>query len=104
MSTAAGGGVYEQHDEEERVLSSNDEEVVKSTCAASQFCRDPNNDTDNYRLCLNCNVDAQLICTKQMNFQTPALNKFVIDHCDLSCGGKERYRPFGRWQIRCWRC
>ena len=92
VSTAAGGDVYEQHNEEERVLSSDDEEVVKSTCAASQLCRDPNNDTDNYCLCLNCNVDAHLICTEQLNFQTPALDKFVIDHRDLSGGGKERYR------------
>ncbi len=45
LSTAAGDDVYEQHNEEELVLSSDDEEVVKSTCAASQFCRDPNNDT-----------------------------------------------------------
>jgi hypothetical protein len=50
VSTAAGGDVYEQHNKEERVLSSDNEEVVKSTCAASQLCRDPNNDTDNYLL------------------------------------------------------
>ena len=92
LSTAAGGDVYERHEEEDLVLSSDDEELVKSTCAASQFCRDPNNDSDNYRCCLNCNVEAHLICTEQMNFQTPALDKFVINHRDFSFGGKERYR------------
>jgi hypothetical protein len=95
MPTAApGGGVYDlhEHDEDEVVLSSDDEEVVKSTCTASQFCLDLNNDTDNYRYCLNCNVEAHLICTEQMDFQTPALDKFVIDHHDFSFGGKERYR------------
>jgi hypothetical protein len=95
MPTAApGGGVYDLHvhDEDEVVLSSDDEEVVKSTCAASQFCLDLYNDTDNYRYCLNCNVEAHLICTEQMDFQTPALDKFVIDHHDFSFGGKERYR------------
>ena len=81
-----------EHDEEEVLLSSDDEEVVKSTCAASQFCLDLNNDTDNYRYCLNCNVEAHFICTEQMDFQTPALDKFVIDHHDFSFGGKERYR------------
>ncbi len=90
--TKAGGDIYEQHDKEDSVLSSDDEEVGKYTCAAIQLCRDPNNDTDNYCTCLNCNVDAHLICTKQFNFQTPALDKFVIDHRDLSGGGKERYR------------
>jgi len=37
-------------------------------------------------------VEAHLICTKQMDFQTPALDKFVINHRDFSFGGKERYR------------
>jgi hypothetical protein len=94
MPTAAGGGVYDlhKHDEDEVVLSSDDEEVVKSTCAASQFCLYQNNDTDDYHYCLNCNVKAHLICTKQMDFQTPALDKFVINHHDFSCGGKERYK------------
>ena len=91
----AGADVYELHeyDEEEVLLSSDDEEVaVKAACAASQLCRDPNNDTDDYRFCLNCNVEAHLICTEQMNFQTPALDKFVINHHDFSFGGKERYK------------
>ncbi len=95
LSTAKGGDiVYDLHDEEELVLSSDDEEVVsESTCAASQFCCDPNNDTDNYRFCLNCNVEAHLICTEQMNFQTPAaLDKFIIHHRNFSFSGKERYR------------
>jgi hypothetical protein len=96
LPTAKGGDVvYDQHDEDELVLSSDDEdEVVKSTCAANQFCRDPNNDTDDYRFCLNCNVEAHLnlICTEQMDFQTPALDKFIINHLDFSFGGKERHR------------
>jgi len=37
-------------------------------------------------------VEAHLICTEQMNFLTPALDKFVINHRDFSFGGKERYR------------
>ena len=90
LSTAAGNDVYERHEEEELVLSSDDEELVKSTCAASQLCCNPNNDTDNYRCCLNCNVEAHLICTEQMNFQTPALDKLVINHRNFSFGGKER--------------
>jgi len=90
LSTAAGNDVYKWHEEEELVLSSDDEEVVKSTCAASRLCRDPNNNTDNYRCCLNCNVEAHLICTEQMNFQTPALDKLVINHRNFSFGGKER--------------
>ncbi len=91
LSTAAAGNdVYEQHEEEELVQSSDDEEVVKPTCTASQLCRNPNNDADNYRYCLNCNVKAHLICTEQMDFQTPALDKFVITHHDFSFGGKER--------------
>jgi hypothetical protein len=89
-TTKRGDDVYDQHDEEELVLSSDNEEVVKSTCAASHFCRDPNNDTDDYRYCLNCNLEAHLICTEQMNFQTPALDKLVINHRDYSCGGKVR--------------
>ncbi len=95
MPTAASADVYElhEHDEEEVLLSSDDEEVaVKAACAASQLCRDPNNDTDDYRYCLNCNVEAHLICIKRMNFQTPALDKFVINHHDFSFGGKERYK------------
>jgi len=97
LSTAAAGNdVYERHEEEELVQSSDDEEVVKSTCAASQLCRDPNNDTDNYRYCLNCNVEAHLICTEQLDFQTPALDKFVITHRDFSFGGKERYKKTPR--------
>ncbi len=89
-TVASGNDIYERHKEEELVQSSNDEEVVKSTCAASQLCRDPNNDTDNYCCCLNCNVEAHLICTEQMNFQTPALDKLVINHRNFSFGGKER--------------
>jgi len=92
LSAAPSNDVYERHEEDELVLSSDDEEVVKSTCAASQLCCNPNNDTDNYRCCLNCNVKAHLICTEQMNFQTPALDKFVINHHNFSFGGKERYR------------
>jgi len=92
LSTAAGNDVYERHEEEELVLSSDDEEVVKSTCAASRLCRDPNNNTDNYRCCLNCNVEVHLICTEQMNFQTPALDKFIIIYHDFAFCGKERYR------------
>ena len=49
MPTAAGADVYEfhEHAEEEVLLSSDDAEVaVKAACAASQLCRDPNNDTD----------------------------------------------------------
>jgi len=95
-TVASGNDIYERHKEEELVQSSNDEEVVKSTCAASQLCRDPNNDTDNYRYCLNCNMEAHLICTKQMDFQTPALDKFVITHRDFSFGGKERYKKTPR--------
>jgi hypothetical protein len=73
-TTAAGGGVYDlhKHDKDKVVLSSDNEELVKSTCAAGQFCLDQNNDTDNYRYCLNCNLEAHLICTEQMDFQTPA--------------------------------
>ena len=95
MPTAAGADDYalHEHDEDEVLLSSDDEEVaVKAACAASQLCCDPNNDTDDYRYCLNCNVEAHLICTEQMNFQTPALDKFVITHHDFSFGGKERYK------------
>jgi hypothetical protein len=95
-TAASGNDIYERHEEEELVQSSDDEEVVKSTCAASQLCRDPNNDTDNYRYCLNFNVEAHLICTEQMDFQTPALAKFVITHPDFSFGGKERYKKTPR--------
>jgi hypothetical protein len=35
-------------------------------------------------------LEAHLICTEQMNFQTPALDKLVINHRDYSCGGKVR--------------
>jgi hypothetical protein len=95
MPTAAGADVYDlhEHDEEEVLLSSDDEEVVdKAACAASQLCRNPNNNTADYRYCLNCNVEAHLICTEQMNFQTPALDKFVINPQDFSFGGKERFK------------
>ena len=73
MPTAAGADNYvlNEHDEDEVLLSSDDEEVaVKAACAASQLCRDPNNDTDDYCFCLNCNVEAHLICIDQMDFQT----------------------------------
>ena len=99
MPTAASDELYalHEHDEDEVLLSSDDEEVaVKAACAASQLCRDPNNDTDDYRFCLNCNVEAHLICTEQMNFQTPALDKFVITHHDFSFGGKERLKKTPR--------
>jgi hypothetical protein len=99
MPTAAGADDYSlhKHDEDEVLLSSNDEEAaVKAACAASHLCRDPNNDTEDYRFCLNCNVEAHLICTEQMDFQTPALDKFVINHHDFSFGGKERYKKTPR--------
>jgi len=41
------------------------------SCVAGILCCDPNSDTDEYSICMNCNGEAHTICTEQMNFQEP---------------------------------
>jgi len=62
------------------------------SCVAGILCCDPNSDTDEYSICMNCNGEAHTICTKQMNFQAPADDKLVITPNDLCSMGKERFK------------
>jgi hypothetical protein len=100
LSTPADNEDYAPHiDEEVDVpLPSDDlnENEMAPSCAARQLCCNPNHDTDDYCFCMNCNGEAHNICTEQMNFQTPALDKLVITHLDFSYGGKERYKKTPR--------
>ena len=95
LNTPAGDDNYAPHidDEVDIPLPSNDlnEDEMAPLCAARQLCCDPNSDTDDYRFCMNCNGEAHTICTEQMNFQSPVLDKLVITHLDFCYGGKERY-------------
>ncbi len=61
-------------------------------CAQLVSCCDPNSNTKEYCFCVNCNIEAHTICTKQMNFQTPALDKLVITPKDFLNMGKERFK------------
>ena len=103
LNTPSGDEDYAPHINEEDdvvpqisndpLLSNNlNEDEMAPLCAACQSCCNPNSDTDDYRFCINCNCDAQAICTEQMDFQTPASDKLVITHLDFCHGGKECYK------------
>ena len=96
LSTSAGDDNYAMPIEEEGnvPLPSNDldEDDMATLCTALQLCCGPNSESDNYRLCMNCNKKAHTICTKQLNFQSPASDKLVITHRDFCHMGKERYK------------
>ena len=77
-------------------LVEDEDDMATTSCAAHQLCCDPNSDTDNYCFCMNCNGEAHTICTKQINFQTPASDKLVITHRDFCLMGKERYKKTPR--------
>jgi hypothetical protein len=66
-----------------------DKDDMAPPCIACQLCCNPNSETKDYCFCVNCNEKAQPICTEQMNFQTPALDKLVITQKDFCNMGKE---------------
>jgi hypothetical protein len=61
-------------------------------CIAGLLCCNPNSNTDEYCLCMNCNGEAHTICTKQLNFQAPADDKLVITLKDFCHMGKELFK------------
>jgi hypothetical protein len=69
-----------------------DNDDIAPVCAARQLCCDPNSDTKEYCFCINCNKEAHTICTEQMDFQIPALDKFVITQNDFNNMGKARFK------------
>ncbi len=69
-----------------------DNDDIAPVCAAHQLCCNPNSDTNEYCFCINCNIEAHTICTEQMDFQTPALDKCVITQNDFNNMGKERFK------------
>jgi hypothetical protein len=62
------------------------------SCVAGLLCCNPNSDTDEYCLCMNCNGEAHTICTEHLNFQAPADDKLVITPKDFCNMGKERFK------------
>jgi hypothetical protein len=62
------------------------------SCIAGLLCCNPNSNTDEYCLCMNCNGEAHTICTKQLNFQAPADEKLVITPKDFCNMGKEHFK------------
>ena len=64
-------------------LVEDEDDMATTLCAARQLCCDPNSDTDKYCFCMTCNGEAHTICTEQINFQMPALDKLVIKHRDF---------------------
>jgi len=94
-STPACDDDYAPHfNEEVDVPLPSDDLIVDEmapSCTAHQLCCNPNSNSDDYRFCMNCNGEGHTICTEQMNFHTPALDKLVITHLDFCYGGKERY-------------
>ena len=69
-----------------------DNDDIALVCAACQESCNPNSDTEEYCFCINCNKEAHTICTEQMDFQTLALDKFVITQNDFNNMGKERFK------------
>ena len=96
LSTSTGDDDYAPPIEEEvdiPVPSDNlDEDAMAPLCAACQLCCNPNSNTDGYCFCMNCNGESHTICTKQMNFQTPALDKLIISPRDFCYMWKEHYK------------
>ena len=82
LSTSTGDDDYAPPIEEEVDIplpSDNlDEDAMAPLCAARQLCCNPCSNTDGYCFCMNCNGESHTICTKQMNFQTPGLDKLII--------------------------
>ena len=69
-----------------------DGDDIAPVCTAHQLCCNLNSNTKEYCFCINCNKEAHTICTVQMDFQTPALDKFVITQNNFNNMGKERFK------------
>ncbi len=61
-----------------------------SICYALQLCCAPNATNEELVICINCNRQAHKICTKQLSFQQPINDNFVITSKDFSKMGKEQ--------------
>ncbi len=59
-------------------------------CYALQLCCAPNATNEELVICINYNRQAHKICTKQLSFQQPVDDNFVITLSDFSKMGKER--------------
>jgi hypothetical protein len=62
------------------------------TCYVLQLCCTPNATNEELLICINCNCQAHKICTKQLSFQQPVDDNFVITSKDFSKMGKERFK------------
>jgi hypothetical protein len=61
-------------------------------CYTLQLCCTPNATNEELVICINCNCQAHKICTKQLSFQQPVDDDFVITLKDFSKMGKERLK------------
>ncbi len=61
-------------------------------CYVLQLCCAPNAMNEELVICINCNHQAHKICSKQLSFQQPVNNNFVIISRDFSKMGKERLK------------